>query len=123
MGWSKDYSPAQTLIYYWHVNNNLANIMSPRRGLFTVPYTGLYIFSFYGTISPNSPTKKNVYATIMVDREDAAYAFSAYDDHYETGSIQVLRRVPKGITVYVRNDKDYTVRWDGFGFCAVFINE
>ena len=83
--------------------------MNPRKGVFTVPYTGLYMFSFYGTISPNSPTKKNVYAIIMVDREDAAYAFSAYDDHYETGSIQVLRRVPKGITVYVRNDKRYTV--------------
>ena len=107
MGWSKLYSPSETLIYYWDVQNNLANIMDPDKGEFTVPYPGLYILSFYGTISPDSSSTTIELATMMVGNDEAADAFSAY----ATGSMQVLRRLPKGKKVYVRNGEYFYVKW------------
>ena len=92
-------------------------------GNFKPPATGLYIVAFSGTIAPASPKKKNVYATMVVGSDDVAYAYAAYDDHYETGSMQVVRKIPKGTPVYIQNDKYHTVRWDRFVFCAVFITE
>ena len=60
---------------------------------------------------------------MMVGNDDVAYAFSDYADHYETGSMQVLRRLPKGKKVYVRNGEYFYVKWVKFGFCAVYVTE
>ena len=123
LGWPKVYSPGETLIYYWFVHNNYANIMNPRNGEFTVPHTGIYFVSFYGEVGPTSPTKKNVFASIVVGIDEVAYVYAAYDDHYESGSMQVVRHIGKGTPVFVRNGKRFSVKWEGFGISVVFITE
>ena len=121
MGWTKNYKPGETLKYYWDVHNNQANVMDPDKGEFKVPYPGLYILSFYGAISPDSPAKINPYASMIEGGDEVAYTFVTFDDYYQTGSMLVLRRLPQWLSVYVRNGKHSTVRWEGFGFSVVFI--
>ena len=74
--------------------------MNPRNGEFTVPHTGIYFVSFYGEVGPTSPTKKNVFASIVVGIDEVAYVYAAYDDHYESGSMQVVRHIGKGTPVF-----------------------
>ena len=68
-------------------------------GNFKPPATCLYIVAFSGTIAPASPTKKNVYATMVVGSDEVAYAYAAYDDHYDHYDHYACRwceRYPKG---------------------------
>ena len=125
IGWPTDYAPGDTLQYLWWAFNNEANAMNTTTGIFTPALKGLYLLTFHGTVDPNSPTKTNVYASMVVGSDEVAYTYAAYSDHYESGSMQAVSWMNRNDVMrnvaYVRNGKHYTVRWDHFGFCAIFV--
>ena len=120
MGYTTTYDPGETVVYMWAIHNKQGNLLSPLTGEFTLRHSGLYILSFYGAISPYSPNWKDIYASMMVGKEEVAYVYASYGSggQMQTGSMLVLRRMAKGTKDCVRND-----RRKSFGFTVVFITE